>query len=184
VIGVITAATAVCASVILLNSQYGFGTKDLPAPQATLMKTVIEGILSANIPWTLVFIGALTALVVELIGIKALPFAVGIYLPLSSMSPIFLGGCLRWWLERKHANNQSQLEHVREKGVLFGSGLVAGPGIMAVVSAGIAFSLGGKPVWGGHAWMGGAAQWVALGLFVALGAYMMRVAESRSRDGA
>jgi len=77
-IGVLTSATAVCASVMVLNSQYGFGTTDLPAPQATLMKTVIEGILSANLPWTLVFIGALMALIVELLGIRAVPFAVGL----------------------------------------------------------------------------------------------------------
>jgi putative OPT family oligopeptide transporter len=183
-IGVITAAVAVCGSVILLNSQYGFGTKDLPAPQATLMKTVIEGILSANIPWTLVFIGALTAVIVELIGIKALPFAVGIYLPLSSMSPIFIGGCLRWWLERRHRENSERLNHVRERGVLFGSGLVAGQGIAAVLIAGLAFGLGRKPEWGGYGWMGGAAQWVALALFLGLWLYMKREAERPSRDDA
>ncbi|MCI0450977.1 MAG: oligopeptide transporter, OPT family [Candidatus Latescibacteria bacterium] len=176
-IGVMASAAAVCGAVIVLNGQYGFGTKELPAPQATLMKTVIEGILSANIPWTLVFIGALMALTVELVGIRALPFAVGLYLPLSSMSPIFVGGVLRWWVERKNRNDETRLHEARENGVLFGSGLVAGQGIMGVAIAGLAFGLGRRPDWGGHEWMGAAGPDVALALFLALGFYMVRVAQ-------
>lgn len=176
-IGVLTSAAAVCGAVILLNSQYGFGTTELPAPQATLMKTVIEGILSANIPWTLVFIGALTALIVELVGIRALPFAVGLYLPLSSMSPIFVGGIFRWWIERRNQSDETQLHAARENGVLFGSGLVAGQGIMGVALAGLAFGMGRRPDWGGHAWMGAAGPYIALALFLALGFYMVRVAQ-------
>jgi putative OPT family oligopeptide transporter len=176
-IGVLTSAAAVCGAVIVLNGQYGFGTKELPAPQATLMKTVIEGILSANIPWTLVFIGALMALTVELVGIRALPFAVGLYLPLSSMSPIFVGGVLRWWVERRNRSDEKRLHEARESGVLFGSGLVAGQGIMGVAIAGLAFGLGRRPDWGGHEWMGAAGPYVALALFLALGFHMVRVAQ-------
>ena len=176
-IGVLTSAAAVCGAVILLSNQYGFGTKELPAPQATLMKTVIEGILSANIPWTLVFIGALMALIVELIGVRALPFAVGLYLPLSSMSPIFVGGLLRAWVERRNAGSQQRLENARERGILFGSGLVAGQGIMGVIIAGIAFGLGRRPDWGGHEWMGAAGPYIALALFLAVGAYLVRTAQ-------
>ena len=176
-IGVLTSAAAVCGAVIVLNGQYGFGSKELPAPQATLMKTVIEGILSANIPWTLVFIGALMALTVELVGIRSLPFAVGLYLPLSSMSPIFVGGVFRWWIERRNRNDEAKLHHARENGVLFGSGLVAGQGIMGVAIAGLAFALGRRPAWGGHEWMGAAGPYVALVLFLSLGFYMVRVAQ-------
>ncbi len=176
-IGVLTSCAAVCGAVIVLNSQYGFGTPELPAPQATLMKTVIEGILQANIPWTLVFIGALMALTVELLGIRALPFAVGLYLPLSSMSPIFAGGVFRWWVERRNRNDETKLHDARESGVLFGSGLVAGQGIMGVAIAGLAFAMGRRPDWGGHAWMGAAGPYVALALFLALGFYMVRVAQ-------
>ena len=179
-IGVLTSCAAVCGAVIVLNSQYGFGTPELPAPQATLMKTVIEGILSANIPWTLVFIGALMALTVELLGIRALPFAVGLYLPLSSMSPIFAGGVFRWWVERRNRNDEAKLHEARENGVLFGSGLVAGQGIMGVAIAGLAFAMGRRPDWGGHAWMGAAGPYVALVLFLALGFYMVRVAQRPS----
>ncbi len=176
-IGVMSSCVAVCGAVIVLNSQYGFGTQDLPAPQATLMKTVIEGILSANLPWTLVFIGALMALTVELLGIRALPFAVGLYLPLSSMSPIFVGGIFRWWIERRNRNDEKRLHEARESGVLFGSGLVAGQGIMGVAIAALAFAMGRRPDWGGHAWMGVAGPYVALALFLALGFYMVRVAQ-------
>lgn len=179
-IGVLSSAAAVCGAVIVLNGQYGFGTKELPAPQATLMKTVIEGILSANIPWTLVFIGALTALIVELVGVRALPFAVGLYLPLSSMSPIFVGGLLRAWIERRNRNDEERLHEARESGVLFGSGLVAGQGIMGVAIAALAFAMGRRPDWGGHAWMGAAGPYVALALFLALGFYMVRVAQRPS----
>jgi putative OPT family oligopeptide transporter len=179
-IGVLTSAAAVCGAVIVLNGQYGFGTKELPAPQATLMKTVIEGILSANLPWTLVFIGALMALTVELVGIRALPFAVGLYLPLSSMSPIFVGGVLRWWVERRNQHDEKRLHEARENGVLFGSGLVAGQGIMGVAIAALAFGMGRRPDWGGHEWMGAAGPTVALVLFLALGFYMLRVAQRPS----
>lgn len=181
-IGVLSSASAVCLAVIVLNNQYGFGTKELPAPQATLMKTVIEGILSANIPWTLVFIGALMALTVELIGIRALPFAVGLYLPLSSMSPIFVGGLFRWWAERKYRHNTARLDEVRESGVLFGSGLVAGQGIMGVLVAALAFILGHRPEWGGHAWMGAAGPYVALAVFLGVGFWMLRTAERASHE--
>jgi uncharacterized oligopeptide transporter (OPT) family protein len=163
--------------VVVLNSQYGFGTEELPAPQATLMKTVIEGILSADIPWVLVFIGAIMALTVELVGIPALPFAVGLYLPLSSLSPIFVGGMLRRYVEGRHAGNREKLDDVRENGVLFGSGLVAGEGIMSVVIAAVAFGIGHVPEWGGYGWMGAAAQYVALGLFLATGWYLLRTAQ-------
>jgi len=176
-IGVLTSAFAVCAAVVVLNGQYGFGTQELPAPQATLMKTVIEGILSADIPWVLVFIGALMALTVEIVGIPALPFAVGLYLPLSSLSPIFAGGLLRRYVEARHAADRARLDDVRENGVLFGSGLVAGEGIMSVIIAAVAFGLGHLPEWGGYGWMGPAAQYVGLALFAGVALYLLRSAQ-------
>jgi len=176
-IGVVTSAFAVCGAVILLNNLYGFGTEELAAPQAMLMKTVIEGILSAEIPWVLVAIGAIMALTVELIGIPALPFAVGLYLPLSSLSPIFAGGLLRRFVESKYQRDKEKLDEVRESGVLVGSGLVAGEGIMSVAIAGVAFGLGHAPEWGGYAWMGGAAPYVGLLLFAATGWFLLRTAQ-------
>ncbi len=176
-IGVMASGFAVCGAIIVLGSQYGFGTEEIPAPQATLMKTVIEGILSADIPWILVTIGALMALSVELLGVPALPFAVGLYLPLYSLSPIFVGGLLRRYVENKYANDKHKLDEVRENGTLVGSGFVAGEGVMSVIIAAIAFGMGDAPHWGGYDWMGGAAQWVGLAIFGGVAYYLVRSAQ-------
>ena len=86
-LGVLTSATFVCITVLFLAEATGFGTEELPAPQATLMKLVIEGVLDQNLPWTFVGIGAAIALACELAKIPSLPFAVGVYLPVSTMVP-------------------------------------------------------------------------------------------------
>jgi putative OPT family oligopeptide transporter len=99
-IGVLTSATFVCLSVLLLAETFGFGSAELPAPQATLMKLVIDGVLEQNLPWGLVGIGVAIAIAAELCRIPSLPFAVGVYLPVSTMTPIFFGGMLKLWLER------------------------------------------------------------------------------------
>ncbi|MDX1380494.1 MAG: oligopeptide transporter, OPT family, partial [Xanthomonadales bacterium] len=96
-IGVLTSATFVCLSVLLLAKTFGFGSEELPAPQATLMKLVVDGVLDQNLPWGLVGIGVAIAIVAELFRIPSLPFAVGVYLPVSTMTPIFFGGMLRLW---------------------------------------------------------------------------------------
>ena len=88
-------------TLLLLARAYGFGGAELPAPQAMLMRLVIDGVLSQSLPWTLVAVGAGIAIVVELLRIPSLPFAVGVYLPVSTMIPVFLGGLLRMILERR-----------------------------------------------------------------------------------
>ena len=104
-IGVLTSATFVCLSVMLLAEAFGFGGEELPAPQATLMKLVIEGVLDQQLPWGFVGIGIGIALVCELLKIPSLPFAVGVYLPVSTMTPIFLGGMLRKWFESRNSGD-------------------------------------------------------------------------------
>ena len=94
-IGASFACWGVAATVLLLGSAYTFGTKEIPAPQATLMKTIIEGVLSGALPWGLVLSGAGLSVAVILCGISGLAFAIGVYLPLASMAPIFVGGCAR-----------------------------------------------------------------------------------------
>jgi putative OPT family oligopeptide transporter len=147
-VGALVNAWAIAGVVLLLGSQYGFGGDDFPAPQATLMKTVIDGVLSANLPWGLVLTGAAFALVSELLGIPSLAFAVGIYLPLSAMTPVFVGGVMRslaeHLAERDRATDEEKRSRV-EKGVLFGSGLIAGEGVMGVGIAVFALVLGRKP---------------------------------------
>ncbi len=156
--GVLTSATFVCLSVLLLAETFGFGGKDLPAPQATLMKVVIDGVIDQSLPWGLVAIGAGIALVTEMLRIPSLPFAVGVYLPLSTMTPVFLGGLLRWVLTRGQAEDTAEAR--TERGVLMGSGFVGGEGLLGVGLAGVAFVLGRKPEGIGHAWAGDAGAWL------------------------
>jgi putative OPT family oligopeptide transporter len=164
--GVLTSAAFVCLSVLLLAETFGFGGRDLPAPQATLMKLVIDGVIDQSLPWRLVGIGAGIALLAELARIPSLPFAVGVYLPLSTMAPIFLGGLLRWRLTRGGDRERAQAR--TDRGVLLGSGFVGGEGLLGVGIAGAAFLLGRKPAGIGHAWAGEAGAW-AMGA-VAFGA--------------
>ena len=137
-LGVLTSATFVCLTVLLLDKAYGFGSPELPAPQATLMKLVIEGVLEAKLPWALVGIGVGIAVAAELARLPSLPLAVGVYLPVSTMATVFAGGLLRWWMERRAATEEERLRR-REQGVLFGSGLVGGEGVLGVLVAGVVF---------------------------------------------
>jgi putative OPT family oligopeptide transporter len=134
-IGVITSAGFVCLVIIVLNqgTPGGLGGEELPAPQAVLMKLVIDGVLDQNLPWALILIGCGIAGVAALFKIPTLAFAVGVYLPLSTMGAVFFGGLLRWFLGRNQAPDIK--EQRREKGVLFGSGLVGGGGLTGVVLA-------------------------------------------------
>lgn len=176
--GVLTSATFVALTVLLLAQAYGFGGEELPAPQATLMKLVIDGVLAQSLPWTLVAIGGGIAIVAELLRIPSLPFAVGVYLPVSTMFPVFLGGLLRMTLERRATSEEDRIAR-RDRGILFGSGLVGGEGLIGVViagAAGYAVSRGQAPWSLGYEWAGAAAPWLALALFVALIAYFWRLA--------
>jgi putative OPT family oligopeptide transporter len=167
--GVLTSATFVCLSVLLLAETFGFGGRELPAPQATLMKLVIDGVIDRSLPWGLVGIGVGMALLAEACRIPALPFAVGVYLPLSTMTPVFLGGLLRWVLTRRTSAALS--ERRTERGVLLASGFVGGEGLLGVALAGAAFALGRRPEGIGHAWAGEAGAWllgaIAFALLVA-----------------
>ncbi|MCH8874943.1 oligopeptide transporter, OPT family [candidate division KSB1 bacterium] len=166
-VGVLTSATFVCLAVMLLDKAYGFGTEELPAPQATLMKVVIEGVLQNSLPWILVGIGVVIALACELFRIPSLPFAVGVYLPLSTFTPLFLGGLLRMFLEKK-ASSPEEASSRREKGVLLGSGLVGGEGLLGIGIAAVAFTQGSAPKGFGFDWAGTAAPFVAFAVFVVL----------------
>jgi putative OPT family oligopeptide transporter len=172
-IGAVTSAFAVCGAVVILNSAYQFGSTDLPAPQATLMKTVIEGVLQAKIPWGFVAAGAGLGAIVELLRLPSLPFAVGLYLPVSTMTPIFVGGCIRRFIEKKHQHDQAQLNQRRERGILFGSGLIAGEGLLGVGIALYAFFLG-KPGGIGHILPGTLGDILSLAIFALLGYLLFR----------
>ena len=181
-LGVLTSAAFVCLTVILLGNTYGFGTEQLAAPQATLMKLVIDGVLDQALPWGLVGIGVGIALLAELLRIPSLPFAVGVYLPVSTMTPVFFGGLLSWWLART-ATTDEQRDARRQRGVLFGSGLVGGEGLLGVAIAGLAFFAAqrGQERWSlSPEWAGGFAFWVALALFGGLAWYFWRLSRRES----
>jgi putative OPT family oligopeptide transporter len=122
------ACWAVAGTVLILGKTYTFGSQELPAPQATLMKTVIEGVLSGSLPWGLVGTGMAFAIAAILAGLPGLTFAIGLYLPLSSMTPIFLGGLVRRWSDKKDPAKS-------QNGVLCASGLIAGEGIAGIALA-------------------------------------------------
>ncbi|HMT95696.1 MAG TPA: OPT/YSL family transporter [Ferruginibacter sp.] len=120
------------------NIHHAIGTDTYPAPQGTLMATLIKGILSFNLDWQFVLVGAAIAIVVELCGIKALSFAIGIYLPLSTTLPIFIGGAIRGlanWRKSKKQEAKSEEDEDLGKGNLFATGLVAGGAVAGVIVA-------------------------------------------------
>ena len=134
-IGASFACWAVAATVMLLGRAYEFGSTDMPAPQATLMKTIVEGVLAGALPWGLVLSGAGLAIGAFLCGVSALAFAIGVYLPLATMAAIYVGGCVRAFCER--GRKEAAGKASGDPGVLAASGLVAGEGLAGVLVAGL-----------------------------------------------
>lgn len=178
-LGVLTSATFVCLTVIYLDRGIGLGTEQLAAPQATLMKLVIDGVLEQSLPWALVGIGVGLAIVAELFRIPSLPFAVGVYLPVATMVPLFFGGLLRWWAE-KSAGTTAEGEGRVERGVLFGSGLVGGEGILGVGIAITAAVANRAPEGIGPEWAGAAAPFLGAAALALLAFWFWRLARGRS----
>ena len=172
-LGVVTSAFAVAAAVWLLGESFTFGSQTLPAPQAVLMKTVVEGVLGGDLPWGLVMIGGAFAVVAELLRIPSLPFAVGIYLPLSTMTPIYVGGVIRLFMEKGARNNKEKLTQRKEKGVLLSSGFIAGEGIAMVLVAIYAYVTKKKPAGIGLVWPGNLGDFICLAAFIGLVIYLI-----------
>ena len=131
IFGAIVSALAIGGVMVLLDSAYGFGTDALSAPQATMMKMIIEGVMNGNLPWSLIFIGAFIAIAIEILGISALPVAIGLYLPLELSSSIMVGGLIRLAVDKRNKNANDDAG----KGILFCSGLIAGEGLLGVILA-------------------------------------------------
>jgi putative OPT family oligopeptide transporter len=166
-IGVIACVGFIVFTFQLIGSTWGFGNAEIPAPQATLMKVVVDGVLDQSLPWGLVGIGAGLAIIIELLGIPSLAFAVGVYLPVATMTPIYLGGLLRMFVESR-SRTPEELDDRRERGILFGSGLVGGEGLFMVVIAGWAAYTQVAPKGIGSDWAGGAGVWLAAAVFAGL----------------
>jgi putative OPT family oligopeptide transporter len=132
IIGVIVSALVIGFTTLYLNDVMGIGSQSLPAPQATLMSTIIKGLLSQNLPWGLVLCGVSVSIVLELCGVRSLSFAVGSYLPIATTAPIFVGGVVRWFVERQTGvADESEIS----SGTLFSSGLIAGGSIAGILYA-------------------------------------------------
>lgn len=127
------AAVSVGATIILMEKAYGIGTESVAAPQATLMKLIVEGIMTAQLPWTLVIIGAVIAIFCALAGLPILAVALGIYLPITLNTALFAGGIIRELVEKKYKDNEAEKSDAVEKGILLSSGLVAGDAITGIV---------------------------------------------------
>ncbi len=134
IIGVVASALAIGGTLYLLDSAWGFGSEQLAAPQATLMKMIIEGVMNAQLPWNLVFIGVFIAVVIEVIGIPVLPFAIGVYLPVHLNACIMVGGLVRLALD-KSKKEESKKQSIINDGILYCSGMIAGEGLAGILLA-------------------------------------------------
>ncbi|MBQ7032626.1 MAG: oligopeptide transporter, OPT family [Clostridia bacterium] len=133
-IGVVSAAIAISGTLYLLDSAWGFGSEQLGAPQATLMKLIIEGVMQGNLPWALVFIGVFIAVVAEVVGIPVLPFAIGVYLPVQLNACIMVGGLIRLALDKMKRDKEEKTAIIND-GILFCSGMIAGEGLVGIALA-------------------------------------------------
>ncbi len=186
-IGVITSSFVIGWTLLQMHNTFGIGSQQVAAPQATLMATLIRGLLDQQLPWGLVLVGVFVSITLELCGIHSLSFAVGSYLPIATTAPIFAGGVVRWLVERRTGvTSDSDIS----AGTLFSSGLIAGGSL-----AGILFALlvglqqQGIDILGPLQSVGGAipflhgesslAQVASALLFVALGTILYRAAQRR-----
>ena len=178
-IGVVVSALAIGGILYLFNNAWSYGTSELPAPQAMLMKMVVEGVMGGNLPWNLVFVGVGIAIVVEILGIPVLPFAVGLYLPIYLSTPMMVGGAVRWFFERKGGNKEGI-----DRGVLYCSGLIAGEGLVGILLAVFAvIKVGGTSLGDiiGSCLPFSLGNWGGLVIFAALTATLFAVVSKKSK---
>ena len=135
VIGVIVSAIAIGFVLYLLDAAWGFGSEELGAPQATLMKMIIEGVMGGKLPWGLVIAGVVLAVVVEILGIPVLPFAIGVYLPVQLNACIMIGGLVRLYFDKKKYSDEKEKTETISRGTLFCSGMIAGEGLVGILLA-------------------------------------------------
>ncbi len=186
-IGVVASSLAIGAVLYLLGTAWEYGSTDLPAPQATLMKMVVEGVMGGNLPWTLVFVGVAIAIVVEILRIPVLPFAVGLYLPIHLSTPMMIGGAIKWFFERKKKDGENEKEHKDkiERGILYSSGLIAGEGLVGIMLAFFAIiKVGGKSLadWVNFSGKLNLGNWGGLIVFALLSATLVKVVIGKKKS--
>lgn len=134
ILGVVASAITISVVLFLLDKAWGFGGKEIPAPQASLMKMVVEGVIGGNLPWNLIFAGAGIAVVIEILGIPSLPVAIGLYLPIHLSTPIMVGGLVRLYYDKRKMAEEKR-NGVVQDGVLYSAGLIAGEGLVGILLA-------------------------------------------------
>ena len=134
-LGVVVSGLAIGGVLYLLNAAWGYGTAEIPAPQAQLMKMIVEGIMGGNLPWGLVFVGVFLAICLEILRIPVMPFAIGLYLPIYLNATIMIGGVVRMFMDgRKNVDEKTKNDQVTD-GTLYCAGMIAGEGLVGIALA-------------------------------------------------
>ncbi len=134
-IGVVASGLAIGGVLYLLNAAWGYGGAEVPAPQATLMKMIVEGIMGGELPWNLVFIGVFLALGLEILRIPVMPFAIGLYLPIYLNTSIMVGGVVRLFMDGRKKVDEKTKERQATDGTLYCAGMIAGEGLVGILLA-------------------------------------------------
>ena len=134
-IGVLASGLAIGGVLYLLNAAWGYGGAEVPAPQATLMKIIVEGIMGGNLPWNLVFVGVFLALGLEILRIPVMPFAIGLYLPIYLNATIMIGGVVRMVMDGRKNVDEKTKEQQSTDGTLYCAGMIAGEGLVGILLA-------------------------------------------------
>jgi putative OPT family oligopeptide transporter len=181
--GLVVASFAAGGVVLMLHKAFGLGSADVPAPQAGLMKMLSEGVMTGDIPWTLVIVGVVIGIMIDLLGLPILPIALGLYLPIDLSAAILTGALVRTFVEKKFKANKKEEKGRVEKGILLCSGLVAGDALIGILIAG--FITFGKDLSSFGAKFGAITQNPTLGfiMFILLGAWIfLQVISGKSSD--
>ena len=134
-LGVVVSGLAIGGVLYLLNAAWGYGTAEIPAPQAQLMKMIVEGIMGGNLPWGLVFVGVFLAICLEILRIPVMPFAIGLYLPIYLNATIMIGGIVRGLLDRRKGVDEKTKTAQVTDGTLYCAGMIAGEGLVGILLA-------------------------------------------------
>lgn len=134
-LGVVVSGLAIGGVLYLLDAAWGYGTAEVPAPQAALMKMIVEGIMGGDLPWTLVFVGVFLALGLEILRIPVMPFAIGLYLPIYLNTTIMIGGVVRMFMDGRKKVDSKTKESQVTNGTLYCAGMIAGEGLVGIFLA-------------------------------------------------
>ena len=134
-LGVVVSGLAIGGVLYLLDAAWGYGTAEIPAPQAQLMKMIVEGIMGGNLPWGLVFVGVFLAICLEILRIPVMPFAIGLYLPIYLNATIMIGGIVRGLLDSRKGVDEKTKTAQSTDGTLYCAGMIAGEGLVGILLA-------------------------------------------------